>query len=173
MRKHIFNAGPCKLSDQTLQNTAKAIIELDNCGQSILEVSHRSKDFQVVIDEAVALFHEVMNIPENYHVLFLGGGASTQFAMLPFNFLKTKAAYVDTGTWSSKAIKEAKLFGQVEVSLHQKPATTHIIQTQRLSPFLQMLIICTSLQTTPSVALKFLRTSTLLFHCLPICLQTY
>lgn len=115
MRKHIFNAGPCKLSDQTLQNTAKAIIELDNCGQSILEVSHRSKDFQAVIDEAVALFHEVMNIPENYHVLFLGGGASTQFAMLPFNFLKTKAAYVDTGTWSSKAIKEAKLFGQVEV----------------------------------------------------------
>ena len=115
MRKHIFNAGPCKLSDMTLQNTAKAVLELDNCGQSILEVSHRSKDFQAVIDEADALFHEVMNIPANYHVLFLGGGASTQFAMLPFNFLKTKAAYVDTGTWSSKAIKEAKLFGEVEI----------------------------------------------------------
>ena len=61
----------------TLQNTAKAVLELDNCGQSILEVSHRSKDFQAVIDEADALFHEVMNIPANYHVLFLGGGAST------------------------------------------------------------------------------------------------
>ncbi|MCQ2375598.1 MAG: 3-phosphoserine/phosphohydroxythreonine transaminase [Salinivirgaceae bacterium] len=117
MRKHIFNAGPCKLSDMTLENTAKAVMELENCGQSILEVSHRSKDFQAVIDEAVALFKEVMNIPDNYHVLFLGGGASTQFGMIPFNFLKKKAAYVDTGTWSSKAIKEAKImgFGEVEV----------------------------------------------------------
>ncbi len=115
MRKHIFNAGPCKLSDPCLQNTAKAIIELNNSGQSILEVSHRSKDFQPIIDEAVALFKEVLNIPENYQVLFLGGGASTQFAMIPMNFLKTKAAYVNTGAWSAKAIKEAKLFGQVEI----------------------------------------------------------
>jgi phosphoserine aminotransferase len=115
MRKHIFNAGPCKLSDPCLENTAKAVLELNNSGQSILEVSHRSKDFQAVIDEAVALFKEVLNIPDNYHVLFLGGGASTQFAMIPFNFLKTKAAYVNTGTWSKKAIAEAKLFGEVEI----------------------------------------------------------
>ncbi len=115
MRKHIFNAGPCKLSDPCLENTAKAVIELNNSGQSILEVSHRSKDFQAVIDEATALFKECLNIPENYHVLFLGGGASTQFAMIPFNFLKKKAVYVNTGTWSSKAVKEAKLFGEVEV----------------------------------------------------------
>lgn len=115
MRKHIFNAGPCKLSDPCLENTSKAILELNNSGQSILEVSHRSKDFQAVIDEAVALFKENLSIPENYHVLFLGGGASTQFAMIPFNFLKKKAAYVNTGAWSNKAIKEAKLFGEVEV----------------------------------------------------------
>src|SRR3989339_795110 len=115
MRKHIFNAGPCKLSDPCLENTAKAILELNNSGQSILEVSHRSKDFEPIINEAMALFKEVLNIPDNYHVLFLGGGASLQFAMIPFNFLKTKAAYVDTGTWANKAIKEAKLFGKVEV----------------------------------------------------------
>jgi len=115
MRKHIFNAGPCKLSDPCLENTAKAVMELNNSGQSILEVSHRSKDFQAVIDEAVALFKEVLSIPENYHVLFLGGGASTQFAMIPMNFLKTKAAYVNTGAWSKKAIQEAKIFGEVEV----------------------------------------------------------
>lgn len=115
MRKHIFNAGPCKLSDPCLENTSKAILELNNSGQSILEVSHRSKDFQAVIDEAVALFKENLNIPDNYHVLFMGGGASTQFAMIAMNFLKTKAAYVNTGTWSKKAIAEAKLFGEVEV----------------------------------------------------------
>ncbi len=115
MRKHIFNAGPCKLSDSCLENTAKAVVELNNSGQSILEVSHRSKDFQAVIDEAVSLFREVLGIPDNYHVLFMGGGASTQFAMIPMNFLKTKAAYVNTGTWAKKAIQEAKLFGNVEV----------------------------------------------------------
>lgn len=115
MRKHIFNAGPCKLSDPCLENTAKAILELGNSGQSILEVSHRSKEFQSVIDEAIALFKENLNIPDNYHVLLLGGGASTQFAMIAMNFLKTKAAYVNTGAWSSKAIKEAKLFGEVDV----------------------------------------------------------
>ncbi|MCH4896147.1 3-phosphoserine/phosphohydroxythreonine transaminase [Marinilabiliaceae bacterium JC040] len=115
MRKHIFNAGPCKLPDSTLENTANAVRELGNCGQSIMEVSHRSKDFQAVYDEAVSLFKELLNIPENYSVLFLGGGASTQFCMVPYNFLKKKAAFVNTGTWSTKAIKEAKLFGEAEV----------------------------------------------------------
>ena len=94
MRKHIFNAGPCKLPDSTLENVSKAVLEFGNTGQSIMEVSHRSADFQAVYDEAVALFKEVLNIPEGYSVLFLGGGASMQFCMIPFNFLKTKAAYV-------------------------------------------------------------------------------
>jgi len=124
MKKHIFNAGPCKLSDRTIQNTSKAVIELENCGQSIMEVSHRSKDFQKVIDEAVELFKEVLNIPEGYSVLFLGGGASMQFCMIPYNFLKSKALYLNTGTWSTNALKEAKLWGEViEVSSEDKNFT--------------------------------------------------
>ncbi|MDR0982963.1 MAG: 3-phosphoserine/phosphohydroxythreonine transaminase [Culturomica sp.] len=115
MRKHIFNAGPCKLPDSVLENTSKACLELGSTGQSIMEVSHRSADFQAVYDEAVALFKEVLNIPEGYSVLFLGGGASMQFCMIPYNFLKKKAGYVNTGTWSTAAIKEAKLWGEVEI----------------------------------------------------------
>ena len=115
MRKHIFNAGPCILSDNARENTAKAVIELDGTGQSIMEVSHRGKEFVAIFNETVELFKEVMDIPEGYSVLFLGGGASLQFAMIPFNFLKTKAAYINTGTWATGAIKEAKLFGEVNV----------------------------------------------------------
>ncbi len=115
MRKHIFNAGPCVLADPARENSAKAIIDLDGIGQSILEVSHRGKEFVAIFDETIALFKEVMNIPEGYSVLFLGGGASLQFAMIPFNFLNNKAAYLNTGTWSTNAIKEAKLFGEVDV----------------------------------------------------------
>ncbi|MCK5022864.1 MAG: 3-phosphoserine/phosphohydroxythreonine transaminase [Candidatus Aenigmarchaeota archaeon] len=115
MRKHIFNAGPCVLADSLRENTAKAILDLDGIGQSILEVSHRSKEFVAIFNETVDLFKEVMSIPEGYSVLFLGGGASLQFAMIPFNFLNKKAAYTNTGTWATKAIKEAKLFGEVDV----------------------------------------------------------
>ena len=115
MRKHIFNAGPCKLPDSTLENTSKAILELGNCGQSLLEVSHRSSDFQAIYDETVALFKEVLSIPDNYSVIFLGGGASMQFCMIPYNFMGKKTAYVNTGTWSKRAIAEAKLWGDVEI----------------------------------------------------------
>jgi len=113
MKKHNFNAGPSILPQIAVENTAKAVIELNGCGMSILEISHRSKDFQAVIDEAVALFKELLNIPGNYHVLFLGGGASLQFCMVPFNLLNKKAAYLETGVWAKKALKEAKLFGEV------------------------------------------------------------
>lgn len=115
MRKHIFNAGPCKLSDPLLKNSAEAVLELNGIGQSLIEISHRSKEFQAVMDETVDLMKEVLSIPEGYSILFLGGGASLQFAMIPYNFMKSKAFYVNTGTWSTKAIKEAKLFGEVEV----------------------------------------------------------
>ena len=115
MRKHIFNAGPCILSDMARENTAKAILDLDGIGMSIMEVSHRSKEFEAILAETVALFKEVMAIPDGYSVLFLGGGASLQFCMIPYNFLNTKAAYLNTGTWATAAIKEAKLFGQVDV----------------------------------------------------------
>lgn len=115
MKKHNFNAGPSILPRVAIENTAKAILDLNGIGMSILEISHRSKDFQAVIDEAVNLFKEIMNIPEGYHVLFLGGGASLQFCMIPFNLLQKKAAYLETGVWAKKAIKEAKLFGEVNV----------------------------------------------------------
>lgn len=115
MKKHNFNAGPSILPKVAIENTAKAILDFNGIGMSILEISHRSKDFQAVIDEAVSLFKEIMNIPEGYQVLFLGGGASLQFCMVPFNLLNKKAAYLETGVWAKKAIKEAKLFGEVNV----------------------------------------------------------
>ncbi len=115
MKKHNFNAGPSILPQIAIENTAKAILDLNGIGMSILEISHRSKDFQAIIDEAVALFKELLNIPEGYQVIFLGGGASTQFAMIPFNLMSKKAAYLETGVWAKKAAKEAKLFGEVNV----------------------------------------------------------
>lgn len=115
MKKHNFNAGPCILPRVAIENTAKAVLDLNGIGMSVMEVSHRSKDFQAIMDEAVALFKEILSIPEGYHVLFLGGGASLQFCMVPYNYLNKKAAYLETGVWAKKAIKEAKLFGEVAV----------------------------------------------------------
>jgi len=115
MKKHNFYAGPSILSQYTIKNTADAVIDFAGMGLSLLEISHRSKEFQAVIDEATALVKELLEIPEGYSVLWLGGGASMQFCMIPFNLLRNKAAYIDTGTWAHKAIKEARLFGQVDV----------------------------------------------------------
>ncbi|HOY32440.1 MAG TPA: 3-phosphoserine/phosphohydroxythreonine transaminase [Bacteroidales bacterium] len=112
---HNFNAGPSILPRIAIENTANAVLDLNGTGMSILEISHRSKDFQAIIDEAVALFKEQLGIPEGYQVLFLGGGASMQFCMVPFNLFEKKAAYLETGVWAKKAIKEAKLFGEVQI----------------------------------------------------------
>ncbi|MCH5221463.1 MAG: 3-phosphoserine/phosphohydroxythreonine transaminase [Muribaculaceae bacterium] len=120
MKKHNFYAGPSILSEYTIQNTADAILNFANTGLSILEVSHRGKEFQAVIDEATALVKEILNIPAGFEVLWLGGGASLQFCMIPYNLLAKKAAYIDTGTWASNAIKEARLFGEVEVLASSK-----------------------------------------------------
>ena len=113
MKKYNFNAGPSILPREVIENTAKQILDFNGIGLSLAEISHRSKDFQPVIDEATALIKELLNVPEGYSVLFLGGGASLEFCMVPYNFLVKKAAYLNTGTWSKKAIKEAKLFGEV------------------------------------------------------------
>ncbi|WP_294719618.1 3-phosphoserine/phosphohydroxythreonine transaminase [Prevotella sp.] len=113
MKKYNFNAGPSILPREVIENTAKQILDFNGIGLSLAEISHRSKDFQPVIDEATALIKELLNVPEGYSVLFLGGGASLEFCMIPYNFLVKKAAYLNTGTWSKKAIKEAKLFGEV------------------------------------------------------------
>lgn len=115
MKKHNFYAGPSILPQYTIENTALAVKDFAGTGLSVLEISHRSKEFVAVMDEAQALFKELLNIPEGYSVVFVGGGASLQFAMVPFNLMKKKAAYLNTGQWASKAIKEAKLFGEVEV----------------------------------------------------------
>lgn len=120
MKKHNFYAGPSIMSQFTIEETAKAVHNFADMGLSILEISHRSKQFQAVMDEAVALFKELLEIPEGYSVLFLGGGASLQFAMVPMNMLAKKAAYLDTGVWASKAIKEARLFGDVDVVASSK-----------------------------------------------------
>ncbi|MCI6986271.1 MAG: 3-phosphoserine/phosphohydroxythreonine transaminase [Bacteroidales bacterium] len=115
MKKHNFYAGPSIMSQYTIDNTIEAIRDFAGTGLSILEISHRSKEFVAVMDEVQALFKELLDIPEGYEVIFVGGGASTQFCMVPYNLLKTKAAYIDSGTWAHKAIKEAKLFGEVDV----------------------------------------------------------
>ncbi|MDE5643112.1 MAG: 3-phosphoserine/phosphohydroxythreonine transaminase, partial [Muribaculaceae bacterium] len=115
MKKHNFYAGPSILSEYTINNTIDGIRNFADTGLSVLEVSHRSKEFQAVIDGASALVKELLDVPEGYSVLWLGGGASLQFCMIPYNFLKTKAAFTDTGTWAHNAIKEAGLFGEALV----------------------------------------------------------
>ena len=111
MKKHNFNAGPCILPEVALQNTAKAVIDLDGIGMSVLTMSHRSKEFEAIMDETKALWRELLHIPDNYHILFLGGGASLQFCMVPYNLLQKKAVYLETGVWAKKALQEAKIFG--------------------------------------------------------------
>ena len=117
MKKHNFSAGPSILPAETFENTAKGILDLDGIGLSVMEISHRSKEFISIMDEAQSLIKELLSVPEGYHVLFLGGGASMQFCMVPYNLMQKKAAYLNTGAWATKALKEAKFFGEaVEVA---------------------------------------------------------
>lgn len=113
MKKYNFGAGPSILPQEVMKATAEACVEWQGLGLSLMEISHRTKEFQAVIDEAQALFKELLNIPEGYSVLFVGGGASLEFCMVPYNLLEKKAAYLNTGVWAKKAMKEAKLFGEV------------------------------------------------------------
>jgi phosphoserine aminotransferase len=115
--KHNFGAGPCILPKEVFQQASEAVIDFNNTGLSILEISHRSKEFEAVIDEATQLVRELLAVPQGYSILFLQGGASLQFAMAPLNLLPEggKAAYLDTGVWATKALKEAKKFGTVDV----------------------------------------------------------
>ncbi len=123
MKKHNFYAGPSILPEVVIEETAKALKDFAGTGISLASISHRSKEFDKVMIDAQNLFKELLNIPDGYSVLFLGGGASTQFAMVPFNLLNKKAVYVDTGVWASKAMKEAKLFGEV-VEIKEKDYTS-------------------------------------------------
>lgn len=127
MKKYNFNAGPSILPREAVEATAEAVLNFNDTTFSIMEISHRSKEFQLVMDETVELFKELLEIPEGYSVIFMGGGASLQFCMVPFNLLEKKAAYLNTGTWANKAMKEAKLFGEVvEVASSKDKNYTYI-----------------------------------------------
>ena len=115
MKKYNFNAGPSILPDVVLEAAAKAIIDFDGTGLSLLSISHRTPEFEAVLAEAKSLLKELLGIPDNYKIYFMGGGASTQFFHIPANFLGKEAGYVNTGVWTKKAIKEAKFYGDVEV----------------------------------------------------------
>jgi len=113
MKKHNFYAGPSILPQYTLDKAIEGIKDFAGTGLSVLEISHRSKEFVACVSDTIALFKELLEIPAGYQVIFLGGGASLQFAMVPMNMLEKKAAYLNTGEWAGKALKEAKLFGEV------------------------------------------------------------
>ena len=115
MKKHIFNAGPSLLPKEVYESAVQAIMDFNGSGISILSISHRTPDFDAVMAEADQLFRELLQIPDNYKIFYIGGGASTFFYEIPANFLGKKAAYINTGVWSKKAIKEAKRYGEVEV----------------------------------------------------------
>lgn len=127
MKKHNFYAGPSILPQFTIDKVAEAVKNFAGTGLSVMEVSHRSKEFIAAMEEAQLLLKGILSVPEGYHVLFLGGGASTQFAMVPMNLMKTKSAYLNTGSWASKAIKEAKFFGEVIEVASSKDANFNYI----------------------------------------------
>lgn len=145
MKKYNFNAGPSMLPREVIENTAKQILDFNGSGLSLMEISHRAKDFQPVVDEAVALIKELLDIPEGYSVIFLGGGASLQFMQIPANFLIKKAGYVNTGTWAKKAMKEAKHFGSVvEVASSADDNYTHLPKNYDIPSDLDYLHITTN-----------------------------
>ncbi|MES2457802.1 MAG: 3-phosphoserine/phosphohydroxythreonine transaminase [Bacteroidota bacterium] len=115
LKKHNFGAGPCILPESVMEQAAKAVINWNDSGLSILEVSHRTTEFESVIVKTQLLVRELLKVPADYSILFLQGGASTQFSMIPLNFLKSKGSYLDTGFFALKAIKEARYYGDVEI----------------------------------------------------------
>jgi|TARA_B100001939_G_scaffold151066_1_gene130577 phosphoserine aminotransferase len=128
MKKHNFSAGPSILADEVISKASKSVIELNNIGLSLIEISHRSPDFVAIMEKARELSLELLNLDkEKYTALFLQGGASLQFLMSAYNLLETKAAYINTGSWSDKAIKEAKLLGEVhEIASSKSKNYNHI-----------------------------------------------
>ena len=115
MKRHNFNSGPCVLPKEAIESAIEAIRDFDNTGIGILEISHRTPGWERIMAETEQLWRDLLNIPDDYAVIFLGGGASTQFFEVPANFLKSKAAYLQTGVWAKKAAKEAKFYGDVEI----------------------------------------------------------
>ncbi len=127
MKTHNFSAGPSILPQETIKNTAAALINFADTGLSLMEVSHRGKEFVKIMEDARQMFKDLLDIPAGYQVLFLGGGASTQFLHVPYNLMEKKSAYLNTGTWANKAMKEAKLFGEVIEVASSKDKTYNYI----------------------------------------------
>lgn len=143
MKKYNFNAGPSILPDVVLEAAAKAIINFDGTGLSLLSISHRTPEFEAVLAEAKSLMKELLGIPDNYKIYFVGGGASTQFFHIPANFLGKKAGYVNTGVWTKKAIKEAKFYGEVNVVASSEDKNfTYIPKNFDIPEDLDYLYIC-------------------------------
>ena len=165
MKKHNFSAGPCILPQEVLKKSAEAIIDFNGLGLSLIEVSHRGKDFVDVMEKTRNLVKELLNLPEGYSVLFLQGGASLEFLMTPYNLLKEggKAAYIDTGVWAAKAIKEAKLLGDIEVIASSKDKVYNYIPKNYTVPTDVDYVHCTSNNTIYGTQIKeFPKTDSLL-----------
>jgi phosphoserine aminotransferase len=165
MKKHNFSAGPCILPQEVLKKAADSVLNFNGIDLSLIEISHRSKEFVNVMESARSLVKELLNLPDGYSVLFLQGGASLEFLMIGYNLLKTdgKAAYFDTGTWSSKAIKEAKLLGEVNVFASSKDKGYNYIPKNYSVPTNVDYVHCTSNNTIFGTQLKeFPKTDSLL-----------
>ena len=155
MKKHNFSAGPCILPQEVFEKASAAIMDFNNTGLSILEISHRSEAFVSVIEEARALVLELLGLQDKgYQALFLHGGASMQFLMVAYNLLEKKAAYTNTGTWSSKAIKEAKLFGEVVEVASSKDKNFNYIPKDYIIPTDTDYFHCTSNNTIYGTQMK-------------------
>ena len=157
MKKHNYSAGPCILPQEVFEKGAQAVLDFNNSGLSILEISHRSKDFVAVMDEARALVLELLGLEgKGYQALFLQGGASLEFLMVPSNLMKVngKAAYLDTGTWANNAIKEAKLFGHTDVVASSKEQNYNHIPTNYVIPTDADYFHCTSNNTIFGTQMK-------------------
>lgn len=157
MKKHNYSAGPCILPNEVFQKSAEAVLNFNDSGLSILEISHRSKDFITVMEEAQSLVLELLGLQnKGYKALFLQGGASLQFLMVPYNLMKIngKAAYFDTGTWANNAIKEAKLFGETIVVASSKEQNYNYIPKQYAIPADADYFHCTSNNTIFGTQMK-------------------
>ncbi len=155
MKKHNFSAGPCILPQEVFKEASRAIIDYNDSGLSIIEISHRSKDFVDIMEEARNLALELLGLEgKGYKALFLQGGASTQFLMAAYNLLQTKAGYINTGSWSDKAVKEAKLFGEVIEIASSKDANYNYIPKGYKVPKGLDYIHCTSNNTIFGTQIK-------------------
>ncbi|WP_396188536.1 3-phosphoserine/phosphohydroxythreonine transaminase [Flavobacterium sp.] len=168
MKKHNYSAGPCILPDEVFEKSAQAILDFNQSGLSILEISHRSKDFIAVIEEARALVLELLGLEgKGYQALFLHGGASLEFLMVPYNLMKVngKAAYLDTGTWASGAIKEAKHFGETVVVASSKSENYNHIPKDYTVPSDADYFHCTSNNTIFGTQMKSFPTTNVPMVC--------